>query len=184
MRISNKSCLDKCKIKHLSEGHAVRDHERYMSMALGLAREAGEDGEAPVGCLVVGADGAIIGRGRNRREKERDATAHAEIEAISCACKALGDWRLAGCSVYVTLEPCPMCAGAIIMSRVAKVFYGARDELTGSCGSVINLFMEQYGHSVQVTGGLLAEESSALLAGFFGELRDGDGGRKGRRQCE
>jgi len=150
-----------------------------MSIALGLAREAGEDGEAPVGCLVVDAGGAIVGRGRNRRESEKTATAHAEIEAITCACKALGDWRLSGCSMYVTLEPCPMCAGAIIMSRIAKVFFGARDELTGSCGSVINLFMEQYGHSVQVTGGLLAEDSSALLAGFFRELRDGAGGGRG-----
>jgi len=147
------------------------DNEHYMQLALGLAREAAEDGEAPVGCVVVDAWGAVIGRGRNRRERSKSATAHAEIEAINETCKALGDWRLAGCALYVTLEPCPMCAGAIIMSRISKVFYGARDGLTGSCGSVINLFMEPYGHTTQITGGILAEECSMLLAGFFGGLR-------------
>ena len=149
----------------------MKDHEYYMALALGLAREAGEDGEAPVGCVVVGADGAVVGRGRNRREKENSAIAHAEIEAISEACKSLGDWRLGGCSLYVTLEPCPMCAGAVIMSRIGKVFYGARDDITGSCGSIVNLFMEPYGHTVQVTGGLLADECSSLLSGFFKKLR-------------
>ena len=150
---------------------SVIDHEKYMSLALSLAREAGEAGEAPVGCVVVGADGAVLGVGRNRRESEKDALAHAELEAIGAACKALGDWRLSGCSLYVTLEPCPMCAGAIIMARVGKLFYGARDELTGSCGSVINLFMESYGQSTQVVGGILADECSALIAGFFKALR-------------
>jgi len=149
------------------------ENEHYMQMALELAQEAGEDGEAPVGCVIVSADGIVIGRGRNRREKEKSAVAHAEIEAIADACKSQGDWRLSGCSLYVTLEPCPMCAGGIIMSRIDKVFYGARDELTGSCGSVINLFMEQYGQSTQVVGGILAEESSALLSEFFTRLRLG-----------
>jgi len=147
------------------------DHEFYMWHALDLAREAAADGEAPVGCVIANAAGSIIGRGRNRRERSKNATAHAEIEAISCACEALGDWRLAACSMYVTLEPCPMCAGAVIMSRVEKLFFGACDDLTGSCGSVINLFMEPYGHKVKVTGGILADESSALLASFFKELR-------------
>ena len=147
------------------------NHELYMFAALSLAREAGEDGEAPVGCVVVDADGAVIGSGRNRREKHKCATAHAELEAIGAACAATGDWRLSGCSLYVTLEPCPMCAGAVIMSRIDKVFYGARDELTGSCGSVINLFMEPYGHSTQITGGILADECSALLKEFFKKLR-------------
>jgi len=142
-----------------------------MRVAVALAREAAEDGETPVGCVIVDDGGNIIGRGRNRRERERLATAHAELEAINDACKTLGDWRLAACSVYVTLEPCPMCAGAIIMSRVEKVFYGARDELTGSCGSVMNLFMEPYGHSTQVTGGVLADECSAMLSGFFKDRR-------------
>jgi len=150
----------------------LSSHEHNMSIALSLARQAGEAGEAPVGCIVVSPGGAVIGRGRNRREKEKSATAHAELEAISAACKKLGDWRLAGCSLYVTLEPCPMCAGAIIMSRIDRVYYGARDELTGSCGSVINLFMEPYGHSTQITGGILADECSALLTGFFKKLRE------------
>jgi len=148
------------------------DNDYYMSIALKLAREAGEDDEAPVGCVIVDADGAIIGRGRNRREIKKSATAHAELEAIEDACKTLGDWRLTGCSLFVTLEPCPMCAGAIIMSRISRLFYGTRDEQTGSCGSVINLFMEPYGHTPQVTGGILADKCGALLSEFFGKLRD------------
>ena len=143
-----------------------------MSIALSLAQEAGADGETPVGCVVVNAGGLVIGCGRNRREKEKSSIAHAELEAISSACKALGDWRLSGCSLYVTLEPCPMCAGAIIMSRIDKVFYGARENLSGSCGSIINLFMEPFGHSPQIIGGVLAEECSALLTGFFKALRN------------
>ena len=149
----------------------MQDHEYYMRIALGLAREAGEDGEAPIGCVIVDSGGDVIGRGRNSREKEKSAIAHAEILAISDACKRTGDWRLSGCSMYVTLEPCPMCAGAVIMSRIEKVFYGAREEQTGSCGSVMNLFMEPYGHGVQITGGILADECSALLSGFFSKLR-------------
>jgi tRNA(adenine34) deaminase len=142
-----------------------------MRIALDLAREGAEDGETPVGCVVVGADGEIIGKGRNRREKERNATAHAEIEAINEACKTLGDWRLSGCAMYVTLEPCPMCAGAAIMSRIGELCYGARDELTGSCGSVVNLFMEAYGHKTAVTGGILADECGGLLTEFFAKRR-------------
>ena len=149
----------------------MQSHEDYMSMALALAREAEDDGETPVGCVIADAGGAVIGRGRNRREKEKTATAHAEIEAINDACGAIGDWRLSGCSLYVTLEPCPMCAGAMIMSRIGKVFYGARDEMTGSCGSVVNLFMEPYGHSAQITGGILSDECSDVLTGFFKTLR-------------
>jgi len=150
----------------------MNDQEYYMSIALQLAKEAGADGEAPVGCVVVDTYGAVIGRGRNRREKAKSALAHAEIEAIEDACNTLGDWRLSGCSLYVTLEPCPMCAGAVLMSRLDKLYYGAKDELTGSCGSVINLFMEQYGQSTQVVGGISAEESGELLSEFFKKLRD------------
>ena len=156
----------------------MQDHDYYMSVALSLAKEAGADGEAPVGCVVVDANGAVIGRGRNRREKTKSALAHAELEAIEDACNTLNDWRLSDCSLYVTLEPCPMCAGAILMSRIDKVFYGAKDNLTGSCGSVINLFMEPYGHSTQITGGILADKSSELLTDFFRALRgfgQGDG---------
>ena len=155
-----------------STADVIRDQEYYMRAALELAREAAADGEAPVGCVVTDADGAIIGRGRNRRENRKDATAHAELLAIAGACKAAGDWRLTGCSLYVTLEPCPMCAGAMIMSRIGRVFYGAREERTGSCGSVINLFMEPYGCDTQVTGGLLADECSGLLSEFFSSLRE------------
>ena len=149
----------------------MNDQEYYMSIALQLAQEAGADGEAPVGCVVVDTFGAVIGRGRNRRERNKSALAHAELEAIEDACNTLGDWRLSGCSLYVTLEPCPMCAGAIIMSRIDKLFYGARDKITGSCGSVTNLFMESYGQSTQVVGGILAEDCGELLTEFFKQLR-------------
>ena len=146
-------------------------HEQFMEAALELAREAALDGEAPVGCVIVGANGEILGCGRNRREKEKRATAHAELDAINSACAARGDWRLGGCSLYVTLEPCPMCAGAIIMSRIDKLYYGARDTITGSCGSIINLFMEPYGHSTQVTGGILESACSVLMSDFFDSIR-------------
>lgn len=142
-------------------------HEHYMSLALELAREAAANGEVPVGAIVVGPDGEILGRGRNRRQESGDATAHAEIEAIREACKALGDWRLEGCALYVTLEPCPMCAGAIINARVPVVVFGAREALSGSCGSVIDLFYERYGHRPQVWAGVLEADCAALLREFF-----------------
>ena len=147
------------------------DHEYYMRMALDLAKEAAADKETPVGCVVIGSTGIVIGKGRNRRERAKTAIAHAEIEAISDACNTLNDWRLTGCTLYVTLEPCPMCAGAILMSRISKVFFGSRDENTGSCGSVVNLFMEPYRNNTQITGGLLSNESSALLTAFFELIR-------------
>lgn len=143
------------------------EYEQYMAQALALAREAGEGGDVPVGCVIADSEGNIIGRGRNRREADSDATAHAEIEAIRMACAARGDWRLDGCTMYVTLEPCPMCTGAIILSRIPTLVFGAREELTGSCGSVIDLFSERYGHSPAVFPGVCAEESAALLREFF-----------------
>ena len=145
--------------------------EKYMRAALDLAREAAAAGEVPVGCVVFTRSGEIIGRGRNRREENSDATAHAEVEAISAACAALGAWNLSGCGIAVTLEPCPMCAGAIINSRLSPVIYGAKEPNSGSVGSVINLFEERYGHRPAVYGGVLAEECAALLAEFFRGLR-------------
>ena len=147
------------------------EHEAYMRMALELAREAAAEGEVPVGCVIADENGKVIGRGRNRREENADATAHAEIEAIREAGKALGSWRLDGCTLYVTLEPCPMCAGAIINARVPMLVFGAADAVSGSCGSVIDLFFERYGHQPKVLGGVLGEESAALLRAFFSSLR-------------
>ena len=142
-----------------------------MAKALSLAREAAAEGEIPVGCVIVSPSGEVIGRGRNRRESGRDATAHAEIEAIRQACRAVGNWRLEGCTLYVTLEPCPMCAGAVINARIPAVVYGAREEKSGSCGSVIDLFSENYGFRPRVYGGVRREECAALLRVFFEQRR-------------
>ena len=141
--------------------------EEYMALAISLAREAAENGEVPVGCVIADADGKVIGQGRNRRQERPDATAHAEVEAIRQACAALGDWRLNGCTLYVTLEPCPMCAGAIINARIPTLVFGAREALTGSCGSVIDLFSENYGHRPAVYTGVLGEDCARLLKDFF-----------------
>ncbi len=147
------------------------DREEYMALALELARQAADAGEVPVGCVIADREGRIIGRGHNRRRELNDATAHAELEAIREACAAVGDWRLEGCSLYVSLEPCPMCAGAIINSRIPTLVYGAKEELSGSCGSVINLFEERYGHKPAVYGGVLRDESAELLKCFFKDRR-------------
>jgi tRNA(adenine34) deaminase len=149
----------------------MSDRESYMSLALTLEREAYAHGEVPVGAVVAGPDGTVTGRGRNRRQETGDATAHAELEAIREACTALGDWRLSGCALYVTLEPCPMCAGAVINSRVPVLVYGAREALSGSCGSVIDLFFERYGHRPAVYPGVLKDECAALLRDFFRDKR-------------
>ena len=145
--------------------------EEYMALALELAREALEDGEVPVGCVIVRADGAVVGRGRNRREKDRDALGHAEIMAIREACETLGGWRLTGCRLYVTLEPCPMCAGAILNARISRVFYGAGDENMGACGGVINIFEEAFGFKPKLYRGILEKECSSILTDFFKKLR-------------
>lgn len=152
------------------------EHEDFMRRALELAREAAEAGEVPVGCVIV-REGEIVGEGRNRREERGLASAHAEMDAIAAANRRLGDWRLENCSLYVTLEPCPMCAGAILNARIAKVFYGARDGAFGACGGVTNLFMESFPNPPALVGGILAEECRALLAAFFQALRDGDNGK-------
>ena len=149
----------------------MAEHEKYMRFALQEALIAAEAGEVPVGCVIAGPDGAVIGRGRNMREETGDASAHAEILAIRQACRTLGTWRLEGCVMYVTLEPCPMCAGAVVNSRIPTVVFGAKDAAAGSCGSVINLFEERYGHRPAVYGGVLEDECSALLKDFFKTLR-------------
>ena len=146
------------------------EDQLYMQEALELARQAGLDGEVPVGCVIV-CDGKIVGRGRNRRETDKTALGHAEIEAISQACKTLGGWRLWQCTLYVTLEPCPMCAGAIINARIPRVVFGASDEKCGACGSVCDLFSMDFNHHPQVEKGLMEEEAKALLTEFFIRLR-------------
>ena len=145
-------------------------HEDYMHQALALAREAAAHGEVPVGCVIV-RDGRIIGRGRNQREEKQAVSSHAEMEAMAQANAALGTWRLEDCDLYVTLEPCPMCAGAILNARIARVWYGARDSAMGACGGVLNLFMEDFPHHPQLVGGILAEDCQAVLSEFFKELR-------------
>ena len=147
--------------------------EDYMRLALTLAREAVDTGDVPVGCVIADREGQIIGRGRNRREQRQSAVRHAEIEAIEEACAAVGSWRLEGCALYVTLEPCPMCAGAILNARIPTVVYGAKEPMTGSCGSVLNLFEERYGFRPAIYGGVLAEDCAGLMRGFFDGLRTG-----------
>lgn len=144
--------------------------EDYMREALSLAKKAAELGEVPVGAVAVW-DGKIVGRGYNRRETDKNALRHAEIAAIDEACRTLGGWRLWKCDLYVTLEPCPMCAGAILNARVRRVIFGAPDEKNGSCGSVVNLFELPYTHKPELCGGVLANESAALLSDFFRDLR-------------
>ena len=144
--------------------------ERFMEEALALAREAFADGEVPVGCVITKGD-QIVGRGRNRREKGKSALAHAEIEAIDEACRTLGGWRLWECTLYVTLEPCPMCAGAIINARIPRVVYGARDAKCGAVRSVCSLFSMAFNHHPQVEQGILEQPCAALLTDFFQKLR-------------
>lgn len=151
------------------------EHEKYMRLALQLAREAAQAGEVPVGCVIV-RGGEVVGAGRNRREERRAAASHAEMEAIAAANEALGSWRLDGCTLYVTLEPCPMCAGAIAQARIARVVYGARDAAMGACGGVMNLYMEDFPHPPALQGGVLADECRALLEQFFRALRTGEAG--------
>ena len=147
------------------------DDRDFMLLALEEAKKAGEELEVPVGAVIV-RNGEVVSTGRNRREKDKNALAHAEIEAIDKACKKLGGWRLWECEMFVTLEPCPMCAGAIINSRIRRLVYGARDKKAGSCASVINLFDLPYNHKPEVISGFMEEESSALLTKFFAELRN------------
>ncbi len=143
----------------------------FMQQALTLAREAAADGEVPVGCVLV-RNGEIVGRGRNRRETAKTALGHAEIEAIADACNRLNGWRLWECTMYVTLEPCPMCAGAIINARIPRVVVGARDDKCGACGSVCDLFSMNFNHRPAVEFGLLEADSQMLMTQFFQVLRE------------
>ena len=145
-------------------------HECYMEQALALAREAAQAGEVPVGCVIVRA-GVVVGRGRNRREEKRSALSHAETEAIAQANRNLGCWRLEDCELYVTLEPCPMCAGAILNARISRVYFGARDRVMGACGGVMNLFMEDFPNRPALVGGILESACGQVLSDFFQELR-------------
>ena len=142
----------------------------FMDEALALAREAAAAGEVPVGCVIV-RRGEIVGRGRNRRETGRTALGHAEIQAIAQACENLGGWRLWECTLYVTLEPCPMCAGAIINARIPRVVYGASDAKCGACGSVCDLFNMDFNHHPTVEKGIREAECAGLMTEFFQNLR-------------
>lgn len=148
----------------------MTDAEKYMKAALRLAKKAADEGEVPVGCVVV-CDGVIVGRGRNRREGKKDALCHAELEAIHKACRKLGGWRLHRCDLYVTLEPCPMCTGAIINARIRTLYYGAPDPKAGSCGTLTDLFSVGYNHRPEVVAGVLGDECAEQLRAFFRVLR-------------
>jgi len=152
---------------------ALREHEGWMTAALEEARMAAQAGEVPVGAVVV-RDGKIIARGRNRRETEGSALGHAELDAIAGACRALGDWRLRGCTLYVTLEPCCMCAGACLNARLERVVYGAADAAAGCLGSRVNLFGMELGPAAPpgIVAGVLAEECGAVLREFFSSRRE------------
>lgn len=147
-----------------------KNHEYYMKCALKRARKAFGEGETPVGAVIV-RDGKIIASGRNKRETKKNALCHAEIEAINKACKKLSGWRLLGCDMYVTLEPCCMCAGAIINSRIENVYFGAYDKKAGSFGSIVNLSEFPYNHKVNAVGGICEKQCADILSEFFKELR-------------
>lgn len=157
--------------------------KKYMKAALKLAQKAADEGEVPVGAVVV-CEGKIVGRGRNRRETKKSAIHHAEIEAIEKACKKLGGWRLHKCDLYVTLEPCPMCTGAIINARIKTLYYGAKDEKAGSCGTLVNLFDLPYNHKPEVISGVMEEECADILKKFFKDLREHKKIERKKRRAE
>lgn len=144
--------------------------QEFMKLAIKEARVAAGEGEVPVGAIITLGD-EVISLGRNRREKGKNALYHAEMEAIDRACRKLGGWRLCRCDMYVTLEPCPMCTGAIINSRIKRLVFGAYDERGGACGSVLDLTSFPFNHKPEIVGGVLLEECSSLLRDFFRELR-------------
>ncbi len=144
--------------------------EEYMREALKEAEKCIDTGDVPIGCVIV-KNGEIIARGHNTREAFHTALGHAEINAIENACKSIGSWRLENCAIYVTLEPCPMCAGAIINSRIGEVYFGAYDKKGGAVGGIINLFEENFNHKPKVQGGILKDECALILQNFFAKLR-------------
>lgn len=148
----------------------IREHKIFMAKAIEEAEKAEKIGEVPIGA-VVAKNGEIIATGYNKRETKQNSLWHAEIEAIGNACEKLGSWRLTDCELYVTLEPCPMCAGAIINSRLKRLIFGAKDPKAGSCGSVINLFELGYNHRPEVICGVMEEKCKNLLSDFFKSLR-------------
>ena len=154
-------------------------NEIYMREAIRQAKKAAKIGETPIGAVIV-RNGEIISRGYNKRETKKNALLHAEIIAIDRACKKLGGWRLPGCELYVTLEPCPMCSGAIINSRIEKIYFGAYDKKAGCCGSAADLFVKgMFNHTPEIKGGIMEGECSSLLTEFFKELRK----KKASTQC-
>lgn len=148
--------------------------EKFMKEALKEAQKSANELEVPVGAVIV-LKNEIVSYGRNKRETNKNALSHAETEAIFEACKKLGSWRLLDCTLYVTLEPCPMCAGAIINSRIKRVVYGAKDPKAGSCETIINLFDLPYNHKPELKGGILENECSEILTNFFKNLRKQNG---------
>ena len=157
---------------HRMKRQELTEDERYMKEALRQARKAYALMEVPIGCVIV-YEGKIIARGYNRRNTDKNTTSHAEINAIRRASKKLGDWRLEGCTIYITLEPCQMCAGAIVQSRITRAVIGSMNPKAGCAGSVLNLLeMQEFNHQVEVERGVLQEECSVMLSGFFRELRE------------
>ncbi len=149
----------------------LTEEEKYMKEAIRQAKKAGKLDEVPIGCVIV-RDGKIIARGYNRRNTEKSTLAHAEIQAIRKASKVVGDWRLEDCTMYITLEPCQMCAGAIVQARIPKVVIGSRNPKAGCAGSVLDLLhVPAFNHQVELEEGVLQEECSKMLTSFFRELR-------------
>ncbi|MBQ1689244.1 MAG: tRNA adenosine(34) deaminase TadA [Lachnospiraceae bacterium] len=159
----------------------IQIHEKFMKEALKQAKKAYQIGEAPIGCVIV-QDGKIIARGYNQRNKKHNTLAHAELLAIGKACKKLEDWRVENCTMYITLEPCQMCAGAIVQARIPNVVIGARNKKAGCAGSIINLLqMSAFNHQVELTDGVLEEECAALMQNFFREMREN---KKKKKHCD
>lgn len=151
----------------------IKIHEKYMDVAIKLAKKAYDNGDVPIGCVIV-RDGRIIARGYNKRNLKKTTLAHAELLAVSQASKKVGDWRLEDCVMYVTLEPCQMCAGAIVQARIPKVVIGCMNPKAGCAGSILNMFdVKQFNHQVEVVKGVREDECSRLMKNFFADLRQG-----------